>query len=101
MTSSPAWLIRLFAMILLLLPVVPARAQLTGTLNFLVLRVQFKDITGSTYTTAQTQSMFDEIKTSWGTQTSYGAMTPNFRISTLYALPKKHLGLCRCRRQFI
>ena len=87
MTSAPL-LARYLMLLLLLLPAAPARAQLTGTLNFLVLRVQFKDMTGSTYTAAQTQAMFDSIKTLWGTDSSYGAMTPNFRISGLYNVPQ-------------
>src|SRR6516162_3658336 len=87
MTSAPL-LARYLMLLLLLLPPAPARAQLTGTLNFLVLRVQFKDMTGSTYTAAQTQAIFDSIKTLWGTDSSYGAMTPNFRISGLYNVPQ-------------
>lgn len=81
---------RFFAALLVLACLVwPAKAQLTGTQNFLVLRVQFKDVTGTSFTTAQTQIMFDDIKTLWGTNSSYGTMTPNFRITPVYKVPQK------------
>ena len=79
---------RMLALVLLLPLAVPAQAHLTGTLNFLVLRVQFKDMTGTSFTDAQTQTMFDNIKTLWGANSSYGAMTPNFRITSLYQVPQ-------------
>src|SRR6266446_7667753 len=77
-----------FLLPVLLLSSLSARAQLTGTQNFLVLRVQFKDITGPTYNPAQTQTLFDNIKTLWGTDSSYGVLVPNFRISSLYPVPQ-------------
>src|SRR5581483_8361579 len=79
---------RMLALMLLLPLAMPAQAQLTGTLNFLVLRVQFKDMTGTSFTDAQTQTMFDNIKTLWGANSAYGAMTPNFRITSLYQVPQ-------------
>jgi hypothetical protein len=79
---------RLIPLLLLLPLAAPAQAQLTGTVNFLVLRVQFKDMTGTSFTTAQTQTMFDSIKTLWGSNSAYGAMTPNFRITSLYPVPQ-------------
>jgi hypothetical protein len=79
---------RLFALLLLLPLTAPAHGQLTGTLNFLVLRVQFHDMTGASFTDAQTQTMFDSIKTLWGTNSAYGAMTQNFRLTSLYKVPQ-------------
>ncbi len=63
-------------------------AQVLGQQNFVVLRVQFHDMVGSTFNDTQTQGLFDNITTLWGTDSSYGAMTPNFRISPLFQLPK-------------
>jgi hypothetical protein len=68
--------------------VAPVGAQLTGQQNFVVLYVQFQDMTGATFSQAQVQSAFDNIKTLWGTDSSYAAMSPNFRISSLYKVPK-------------
>ena len=67
----------------------PARGGLTGTQNILVLRVQFKDITGTTFTAAQTTALFNNIAQLWGSDSSYGTITPNFQISSLYSVPSK------------
>jgi len=65
----------------------PARAQLTGSLNIVVLRVQFSDMVGSTFTAAQTTGLFNNIAKLWGSDSSYGKMSLNFRISPLYSIP--------------
>jgi hypothetical protein len=66
----------------------PAHAQLTGPQNIVVLRVRFSDMTGTTFTTAQVQNAFDNINKLWGNDSSYAAMSLNFRISPLYNVPK-------------
>jgi hypothetical protein len=68
----------------------PSRASvaLTGTQNILVLRVVFSDFPNMTrFTDAQVQTFLDNLNQLWGKKTSYGTITLNFRVSTLYAVP--------------
>src|SRR5262245_56994675 len=63
-------------------------ADFTGPQKIIVLRVQAHDSTGTTFTTAQVQQQFDDIATLWGTHSSYGNITLQFQITSLYTLPQ-------------
>jgi hypothetical protein len=66
----------------LLLLSIRAEAQLSGTVNFVVLRVTFSDFgTGTRFTTAQAQANFNKIATLWGNQTSYGAINIQYQFA--------------------
>jgi hypothetical protein len=73
----------LLATVLVLL--IPARVfALSGTVNFVVLRVTFSDFgTGTRFTTAQAQANFDNIAKLWGKESSYA----NIALQYQYAGP--------------
>ena len=55
---------------------------ITGTVNFVVLRVTFSDFGANTrFTTAQTQTNFDSVAQLWGTDSAYGNLTLNFQLN--------------------
>src|SRR5271165_3865389 len=62
------------------------RAQaLSGAVNFVVLRVTFSDFpSGSRFTTAQTQTNFNDIATLWGNDTSYGNINLHYQYAGPY-----------------
>jgi len=66
-----------------------AHAGLSGTVNFVVLRVSFSDFpSGSRFTAAQTQTNFDDVGHLWGDDTSYGTINLKYQIAGPYQVPK-------------
>lgn len=66
----------------------PARAQLSGDVNFVVIEVTFSDFgTGTRFTNAQMQANFNNIATSWGTQTSYGHINVKYQFAGPFQMP--------------
>jgi hypothetical protein len=63
-------------------------SQLSGSQNFLVLRVRFKDMAGFRFSDTETRSIFDKIANHWGPSISYGAITVSFRIADRTDVPK-------------
>lgn len=62
---------------------------LSGTVNFVVLRVSFSDFaSGARFTSAQTQTNFDNIATLWGNDTSYGNITLKYQTAGPFQMPK-------------
>jgi hypothetical protein len=62
---------------------------LSGTVNFVVLRVSFSDFaSGARFTSAQTQTNFNNIATLWGTDTSYGNITLKYQTAGPFQMPK-------------
>jgi hypothetical protein len=60
----------------------------TGAKNVVVLRVYFHDYANaSRYTQAQIQGFFTQLNTLWGTNGSYGNISLNAQVSTLFQLP--------------
>ncbi len=60
-------------------------AQLTGTVNFVVLHVTFSDFgTGTRFTTAQVQTNFNNIATLWGNESSYGTINVQYQFGGPY-----------------
>ena len=65
-----------------------ANAQLSGAVNFVVLRVSFSDFpSGSRFTTAQTQTNFSNIATLWGNDTSYGTINLQYQYAGPFQMP--------------
>lgn len=65
-----------------------ATAQLSGTINFVVLRVTFSDFgTGTRFTSAQTTANFNNIATLWGTQSSYGRINLQYQFAGPAQMP--------------
>lgn len=59
--------------------------QPSTPVNFVVLRVTFSDFpAGSRFTTAQTQTNFNNIATLWGNDTSYGVINLNYQFAGPY-----------------
>ncbi len=68
----------------LLLGAAPASA-LSGTANFVVLRVTFSDFgTGTRFTTASAQANFNNIAKLWGNELSYGNITLQYQYGGPY-----------------
>jgi hypothetical protein len=62
-----------------------ADAQLSGNVNFVVLKVTFSDFgTATRFTEAQTQTDFGNVATLWGNDTSYGNITLNYQFAGPY-----------------
>jgi hypothetical protein len=62
-----------------------AAAQLTGTVNFVVLHVTFSDFgTGTRFTTAQVQTNLNNIATLWGNESSYGTINVQYQFGGPY-----------------
>lgn len=60
-------------------------AQLTGTVNFVVLHVTFSDFgTGTRFTTAQVQANFNNIATLLGNESSYGTINVQYQFGGPY-----------------
>jgi hypothetical protein len=71
----------LFAAALIIVVPLRAEAQLSGPVNFVVLRVTFSDFgTNTRFTTAQVQTNFNNIAQLWGTEISYGNVTLNYQF---------------------
>ena len=74
-----------FICVLLLAGSASASANLTGPVNFVVLRVRFSDFpAGTRFTTAQTIANFNNIAQLWGTDTSYGTISLHFQFAGPY-----------------
>jgi hypothetical protein len=62
-----------------------ADAQLSGTVNFVVLHVTFSDFgTATRFTTAQVQTNFNNVANLWGNQTSYGNINIQYQFGGPY-----------------
>src|SRR5712692_2313770 len=62
--------------------------QVTGTKHAVVLRVYFHDYANtSRYTQAQVQGFFTQLNTLWGAHSSYGNISIDAQVSTLFQLP--------------
>src|SRR5436190_16283437 len=73
------------AVCLLVLCSAGADAQLSGTVNFVVLHVTFSDFgTGTRFTAAQVQTNFNNVANLWGTQSSYGNITIQYQFGGPY-----------------
>jgi hypothetical protein len=71
----------LFAAALIIVVPLRAEAQLSGPVNYVVLRVTFSDFgTNTRFTTAQAQTNFNNIAKLWGTESSYGNITLNYQF---------------------
>lgn len=78
------------ACLIALLALSPEYSQgtdLLGPQKILVLRVLAKDQTTTTFSDAQVQAQFDQIRDLWGAHSSYGKIQPQFQITSLYSLP--------------
>jgi hypothetical protein len=65
-----------------------AMAALPSNVQFVVLQVTFKDFpAGSRFTTAQTQTNFNNIATLWGNDTSYGNITLSYQFAGPNQMP--------------
>jgi hypothetical protein len=82
--TSPVILLFMFS---LLYPI-ESLAQLTGDVNFVVLRVTFPDFgPGTRFTEAQVENDFANIGTLWGNHTSYGTINLHYQFAGPYQLP--------------
>ena len=82
--------LRLALIAVCLIPLCPATAtaQLSGTVNFVVLRVTFSDFgTGTRFTAAQTTTNFNNIATLWGSETSYGNISLKYQFAGPSQMP--------------
>src|SRR5665213_3624284 len=76
------------AALLAALPVASGATLVSGAKHLIVLRAYFHDYTAtSRYTQAQVQTMFGKLDTLWGTHSSYGNITLDQQVSTLFQLP--------------
>ena len=79
----------------------PVRA-LSGTVNFVVLRVSFSDFpSGARFTAAQTQTNFNNIATLWGNDTSYGNITLAYQTAGPFQMPKTSPSYIDVEREFV
>jgi hypothetical protein len=82
---KPSFALFLIVVCLRILVPLPATAQLSGTVNFVVLHVTFSDFgTATRFTTAQLQSNFNNIATLWGNDTSYGNVNIQYQFGGPY-----------------
>jgi hypothetical protein len=90
----------LLALVVLLVSSAGANAGLNGPVNFVVLRVTFKDFpAGTRFTTAQTQGYFNSIAQLWS-ETSYGNISLHFQYAGPYRAQSKsciYLNLQSCQ----
>src|SRR5258708_3671746 len=78
----------LIALCLIALYPATATAQLSGTVNFVVLRVTFSDFgTGTRFTAAQTTANFNNIATLWGAESSYGNINLQYQFAGPSQMP--------------
>ena len=88
----------LTAVLLLVLCSLRADAQLSGTLNFVVLHVTFSDFgTGTRFTTTQVQTNFNNVADLWGTQSSYGNITIQYQFGGPYQVDRQVLPIWTSR----
>jgi hypothetical protein len=58
------------------------QGQLSGNVDFVVLKVTFSDFgTGTRFTMPQTQTDFNDIATLWGSESSYGNITVQYQFA--------------------
>jgi hypothetical protein len=70
------------------LPVAGDATFVSGAKHLIVLRVYFHDYAAtSRYTQAQAQALFAKLDTLWGPRSSYGNITLDQQVSTLFQLP--------------
>ena len=78
-------LILLFLAAWLSLANTSANAQLTGNVNFVVLKVTFSDFgTTTRFTNTQTQADFQNVAKLWGDETSYGKIALKYQFAGPY-----------------
>src|ERR1700740_3665166 len=77
-----------FALITAAAPPRSEAVQVSGAKKLVVLRVYFHDYpANSHFTQAQVQGFFTNINNLWGTHSSYGNISLNAQVSSLFQLP--------------